>query len=112
MAYRKVTTFTRPADSTAEWPFWATELQGTSYDTQSTAWLNWVSDRSDVTMTSDFSDASQVVVKLVFADEAAYIAWNTAREDAGHPDDYLGNSEVTSYCTANSITIAHTTESD
>jgi hypothetical protein len=113
MAYRKVTTFTRPADSTAEWPFWATELQGTDYDTESTAWLNWMSDRSDVTMTSDFaSDPTQVVVTLSFADEAAYIAWNTAREDAGHTGDYLANTEVTNYLTANSITVAHTTESD
>lgn len=111
MAYRKVTTFTR-TDAESEWPFWATELQGTDYDTQSTAWLDWMTGRTDVSMTNDFSDPLSVVIKLIFADEAAYIAWNTAREDAGHPDDYLGNSEVTSYCSTNDITIAHTTESD
>lgn len=113
MAYKKITTFTRPTDSSAEWPFWATELESTDYDTQSTAWLDWMSGRSDVTMTSDFaSDPSQVVVTLSFADEAAYIAWNTAREDAGMNGDYLANAEVTTYCTDNSITIAHTTVSD
>lgn len=119
MAYRKVTTITRTDNS--QWPFWATELQNTGYDTASTAFLDWVSGRSDVTFSFAFENQQNIggediytVAKatLSFEDESAYTAWNTAREDAGHPDDYLSSTEVTDYCTANSITIAYTTESD
>lgn len=118
MAYRKVTTFTRTDNS--EWPFFAPELQGTDYDTQSSGFLDWVSGRSDVTFSFNFDglqtigDAdiyTQAKATLSFADEPAYTAWNIARSDAGFTD-YLENAEVTNYCTANNITIVHTTESD
>jgi hypothetical protein len=119
MAYRKVTTITRTDNS--QWPFWATELQGTDYDTQSTSFLDWVASRSDVTFSFAFENEQNIggediytVAKatLSFDDESAYTAWNTARADAGQADDYLSDPVVTNYCTANGITIAYTTESD
>ena len=119
MAYRKVTTFTRTDNS--QWPFWATELQGTDYDTQSTSFLDWVSGRSDVTFSFAMENEQNIdgediytVAKatLSFEDESAFTGWNTVRTDAGHPDDYLAATEVTDYCTANNITIAYATESD
>lgn len=118
MAYRQVTTFTRSDNS--EWPFFATELQGTSYDTQSASFLDWVSNRSDVSFSFNLESVQTIndeevytVAKatLTFDDESTYIAWDTARTEAGHTD-YLVATEVTNYCTANNIAITHTTESD
>ena len=118
MAYKKVTTITRTDDS--QWPFWATELQGTDYDTSSTSFLDWVSGRSDVTFSFAFENEQNIAgediytvakATLSFDDESAYTAWDIARGDAGHTD-YLSNTEVADYCTANGITIAYTTETD
>jgi hypothetical protein len=117
MAYRKITKFTRVDMS--QWPFWAEELQNTSYETEATAFLNWVSERSDVTFSFGF-ESSEVGgetintvanATLSFDDEPTYTAWNSARESAGH-GDYLSNPEVVSYCADNNITITYSTESD
>ena len=118
MAYRKVTTFTRSDNS--EWPFFATELQGTAYDTQSAGFLDWVSGRSDVSFSFNLDSVQEISgedvytvakVTLSFDDEPTYTAWNTARTDAGHTD-YLESTEVVNYCTTNNISISHATESD
>ena len=118
MAYRKITTFTR-LDDTSQWPFWAEELQNTTYETEASAFLTWVSERSDVTFSFDFESSeidgetvnTAAKATLTFDDEPTYTAWNSAREAAGH-GEYLSSPEVADYCTANNITITFTTESD
>lgn len=121
MAYKKITTFTRTGSE--EWPFFATELLETPYDTQSTAFMNWVRARSDVDFIFAYADPQPIgesgsvinascVVTLSFEDEAAYTAWNIDREADLGTDEYLNNAEVSDYLTANNMTIVHTTESD
>lgn len=105
MAYRVRTTFTR-ASTESEWPFWATELNGSSYETAGNAFLSWLNGRDEATMTFDGTeDGLTVYCDITFADEDTYNAYNAALSLEGLSNQFE-DSAFTDYLTANNMTVS------
>lgn len=106
MAYRIRITFTRQSDA-VEWPFWANDLVGTTYETKATAFQDWLTGRDEADLTFDAEpDGNTVYCDINFADEATYDAYTAAWTSAGLEDQFQDSAFI-NYCSTNNIAFSH-----
>jgi len=109
MAYRIRITFTRQSES-VEWPFWAADLLGSTYETKASAFQDWLTGRDEADVVFDAEpDGNTVYCDIMFANEDAYDDYTSAWTSAGLEDQFQDQAFL-DYCTTNNVTIAHTTE--
>ena len=109
MSHRIRVTFTRQSSDT-EWPFWATELSGSTYETKGVEFQDWLSGRDEADMTfEEEPDGNTVYCDINFADENAYNEYDAAMTAAGIGNQFEDQSFI-DYCTANNIVVSHVVE--
>lgn len=109
MSHRIRVTFTRQSD-TVQWPFWAPELSGSTYEASATAFQDWLGTRDEADMTFDSEpDGNTIYCDINFADENAYNEYDAAFTSAGLANQFEDQAFI-DYCTANNVTVAHVIE--